>query len=460
MIVFLTINLRSSGQEMQGEPRLHLTSVSLRSVPFGSHPGSFTFISNQGQYVCSPFAAELLSPKICHLRQFDATFSEYYLETCDTYGFFESFLKLASGEDLVIDRLHVPFYLSLCRELENFDLLSQLELYSGYPELTLDNVLDVLKLKLNENSAMIDREVGFIARNFHSIPDEELATLSPDTLSQILSREDLMLTSEDSLYHFVFSLIERDVRSTGLLEFVRLEFLSQEAIQHFVAASSANVHDWLNYGIWKRVCDRLLCPVTTSHLEKFKNRFIWHCNQEENNEEDQGTTFVLQREQPLNGIIAYLTDTSGGNVVDRDVINVIAQPKDSSQLRAPRNLFDLMGNNYFKSRDQPGQFFTIDFKDMRVSPTAYTIRSSNDGPGAGHPMSWVVEVSNDGWTWVEIDRRENCNDLNDKLVTRSFETRTGEQARMVRFRLTGPNHNGHDYILMRAFELFGSLTAN
>ena len=39
-------------------------------------------------------------------------------------------------------------------------------------------------------------------------------------------------------------------------------------------------------------------------------------------------------------------------------------------------------------------------------PKSYTVRSCEDSTGDHHLKSWVIEVSNDGSSWEEIDRRE------------------------------------------------------
>jgi hypothetical protein len=41
--------------------------------------------------------------------------------------------------------------------------------------------------------------------------------------------------------------------------------------------------------------------------------------------------------------------------------------------------------------------------------------------------------------------------------TRTFPVSRSEEVRMIRFRLTGPDHHGSNYLIIAAFEIFGSL---
>ena len=86
-------------------------------------------------------------------------------------------------------------------------------------------------------------------------------------------------------------------------------------------------------------------------------------------------------------------------------------------------------------------------------------------PGGPHLKSWVIEVSNDGSSWTEIDRRENNNDLNDEYATANFKISKvpSESFRFFRLRQTGMNHygliDGCDFyvVTLSSLEIFGTL---
>jgi hypothetical protein len=61
-----------------------------------------------------------------------------------------------------------------------------------------------------------------------------------------------------------------------------------------------------------------------------------------------------------------------------------------------------------------------------------------------------------GSNWIEIDRRDNNNDLNGKNISRQFAISHPDEFQMIRLRQTGKNHAGSDCLIFSAFELFGT----
>ena len=114
--------------------------------------------------------------------------------------------------------------------------------------------------------------------------------------------------------------------------------------------------------------------------------------------------------QPLQGIIAHLTQACGGNVHEQDVVKATA----SSFIAGwePQNAVDLGTISNFCSRNARESWISYDFRARRVLPTSYTIRSCGAGAGGCHPRSWVFEGSMDGKEWFVVDSRENSRDLN------------------------------------------------
>jgi hypothetical protein len=162
---------------------------------------------------------------------------------------------------------------------------------------------------------------------------------------------------------------------------------------------------------------------------------------------------------PLSGIIAYLTNKFEGNVADKRVVEMLGDPWDFRDPKiAPKNVADLEANSYFASRNEPDQYIGYDFQSRKVHPTAYAIRSCWDGyKDSENLKSWVVEISDDGTQWTEIDRRENNNDVNGQNIVCIFSASAPCEARFIRLRQTGKNHIGGWCIMISAFEIFGTL---
>jgi len=99
------------------------------------------------------------------------------------------------------------------------------------------------------------------------------------------------------------------------------------------------------------------------------------------------------------------------------------------------------------------------FTEQQVRLTHYAILSrSNENWGDGGFMSsWLVEVSRDGASWIEVDRRERNADLHGPDRARSYEVQRAEVARFVRLVNIGRNSRGDDAMIISGFEIFGSL---
>ena len=82
----------------------------------------------------------------------------------------------------------------------------------------------------------------------------------------------------------------------------------------------------------------------------------------------------------------------------------------------PRNAVDLDSTGCYYSECQDS-WICYDFKNWCVIPKSYSMRSYVDGYNL---KSWIIEVSNDGYSWKEIDRQENNNYLNDNFALCNF----------------------------------------
>jgi hypothetical protein len=85
------------------------------------------------------------------------------------------------------------------------------------------------------------------------------------------------------------------------------------------------------------------------------------------------------------------------------------------------------------------------------------LRSNGEGVNGRHLKSWVLEASDDGSTWKEVDRREDAKEMNGPNCSSIFEVQSVVEARFIRIRTIGPDWSGNQYLYIRAFELFGGL---
>jgi hypothetical protein len=97
--------------------------------------------------------------------------------------------------------------------------------------------------------------------------------------------------------------------------------------------------------------------------------------------------------------------------------------------------------------------------EKKVSPTHYSIRSKAAGGSSwANLKNWVVEVSDNGNDWIEIDRQTNNSKLDGKGAIAVFQaSRQDVTGRYVRLANVGRNHRRDDCLSLSAFEIFGTL---
>lgn len=154
---------------------------------------------------------------------------------------------------------------------------------------------------------------------------------------------------------------------------------------------------------------------------------------------------------PFSGIFAHLREKCAGNPHEKGLVEFSASTTARNQCQ---RLVDYGWGNRWLSQNRPDQFVQCDFKGNRVAITEYSLKTGDDC----FPMTWVVEVSNDGSAWVEVDRR-NSLELVGKWVVKTYKcARVEEQFyRFVRIRQTGQNISGSNVLSLSQLEIFGKL---
>ena len=99
----------------------------------------------------------------------------------------------------------------------------------------------------------------------------------------------------------------------------------------------------------------------------------------------------------------------------------------------------------------------FEFKNHRIIPTHYTIRSRNGGCYA--PINYKIEVSNDNSTWYEIDKQNGGTFKDGQPATFTIPVDKNKQkvAKYIRLTQTGKNSSGSDYLNFESIEFYGYL---
>jgi hypothetical protein len=378
-----------------------------------------------------------LSPKLSGFRRFDPTIDEYRVETEDRQELFGRILSVCSGCEFRVTSENRAFVISLANEFENKELIALCFDALG-DALTPESAADRLRLKICLGMEA-EVELDFLASHFHELGSYVLDSFDCDVLSVILSRESLVVSSEDSLFQFIATRFAKRDDFFRLVELVVFGCLSRDSIRAFVDLARGRLH-LMTSQIWDLIGSRLSSSAPDLQVSK---RIL--CRD-----------FVLEQGKPLSGIIAHLTEKCGENVHDKGIVNITSSTTLNGNFLA-RNIADLTSDNRFSSNNVQAQTVTLDFKQMIVIPTHYTIRTHEYGQGNVHMKWWVIEASIDGQEWEEIDRRNNDGHLNGPKCVHSYEISKVRRCRYIRISSTGPNHRGDNCISFSAFELFGGL---
>jgi hypothetical protein len=290
-------------------------------------------------------------------------------------------------------------------------------------------------------------------------------------LYEIFGHESLRLESEDDLYNFISKGIETKGEMFGLLEFVRLEYCSTDVINDFFDLLCEHFYG-INASMWGSLRARLVLPRTEkkqmTQFPAFRTEMMkgWLGKME-----PVQVPAMKKRgrfEWP-DGIIAYLTRACGGNVHDRHVVVVGSGSFEEETYFAvshPRSIADLETPSSFRSsfcdREEGiphtmNNWVCYDFKEKRIVPTHYAIRTNEYGADHWHLRTWLVETSVDGERWQVVAREKDNEQLNGKFKTITFPVAGAGECRFIRLVNIGRNHFGNDCLWISAWEIFGTL---
>lgn len=212
----------------------------------------------------------------------------------------------------------------------------------------------------------------------------------------------------------------------------------------------------INGNIWSAISSRFKYDIILYQEEthSISSRY----RERKSLEQPRGESFEYSQGKEFKGIINHLTKESNGHL-ENEVVITSSSASGGAYLK-PKNvaLFDDQ-TNYFQSKNTPNSWLSFDFKNHRVIPSAYTIRSFPSGPNAAHPRSWVIEGSNDNDSWEVLDEQNNCAFLNGKGLVHTFTLnhQNENEFKFIRMRLTGTDWYGCNFFIIDSFELYGRL---
>jgi hypothetical protein len=347
---------------------------------------------------------------------------------------------LGSGASLPVTDATYEFVKTICIKLWNrevFNIISNA--FEG--DLSSSNVLSRLQL-LTEMEQNCENELEFCSSHFWELQticdSSELDKLDITLIHQLISRPSLQLMSEDSLWRFITQDCFREhLLFPLLLECVKFEYLSSELMTEFVNIVDSRI-EVLTPNIWTAIRRRLFFSVLPPLSD---DRFV-------------SSHHPYDEFRPFSGIIAFLTRKYGGNVVDRQIVEMRASSGPGNASFPVKNVVDLDTSAHFWTENRSNQWICWDFKTYRIRPTHYSINSEY---GDANLRTWVLEGSSDGSSWATLDERHDDMTLQRRLLAATFQVAKPVEVRLLRIVQKGQNHNGNDHLAFTALEFFGDL---
>ena len=357
------------------------------------------------------------------------------------------------------DDIHAFAEFGLCAENDDFvsPLKSQLCEYSS--DITEDNVLKIISSK---NTFRIDdntNEYSFVASNFESMSTREdfiefaKKDINRNSVKDILSRDDLCMSSEDTLLTFILRINEgksEENITTDLFPFLLLEYCSPSKCEEFLRFSCSVIQNESFKSLLTCIGRRFVQSTIPMNPAKLKgrhepsNKSNTADNRQEQSNEDKYTE--IGKEDPHRGIFRREnekgnTTLSASSYCNGDINDLLNADDDS----------------YFLTENEPNSFITASLKDGKsFIVKSYMIRGNKYDDDGCQLQSWKLEgqKASDG-QWVTLDSHQN--DPTRQLQTRTFDVSCDEKLKAVKLTATGKDTNGCDYLRINAFDVFGLL---
>lgn len=454
--------------------RIRLSALGLKNAcsnpQMKNEDKMFTFYIGNRFFKLNHFSADFLFPKIAKIHINDSSVSSYVISNIDDNNYQELFnqdtinqiYKLSIGDEIEINQetgINLRIISIIFENNELNDLIDKIlpfdSLNSYLPFIQKAHIFKCVPFNN-------DQIISQIATNFSSFKEEEMMILPKSTFYAIISHPDLKLESEDSLYLFIKKYIKAkqnendEIDDISFYEQINFSSLSEALFLDFI--SNIGI-DNISAELWKKLFPcfypNIIKAQRSNELMSSK-RYLYKC---------QKFLFNGDNKKAFNGIIDHLSKECNWNVHTKGIVNVTAS---SAYLKhgKPENAVDLLGiKNYFQSNDDKNAWLQIDFKNKKVHPTHYSIKSRHEGKpkGDNNLVNWNIEGSNSGNEndWKVLDQRLNVTCLDELCAQNTFDISVhldpNETFRFLRIRQTGMDSEGLYWVTFSAIEYFGFL---
>lgn len=444
---------------MKQTTKIQLGTETIMNLPLQNYKEEFTFVVNGKYFKTNRLIADLLSPNICKFHSTDAANDTFTIKT-KAKGNFSHVIDLIKFEQIDIPMDEIPFICEVIANLGNTSIRFLDKIQKTI--ITTDNVFELIqKHQRFENfySKELVDDIDFISTHFYELcitRKDDLVKLPFDVLLNIVNNNSLQLTDEDQLLHFINELYSKNTDCSIMYETVFFSNISSKMMKEFIKVFKFKD---VSKNIWTALLSRLENEEENESV-KFNNKS--KVNDEISRYESvkkQGIMFPLLSNKNFSGIFNYLYNKTNGNIEDEIILTTTSEISNTSG-NSISNAFlfnDILRD--FVTDDNPNSWMCFDFKNSRVAPTFYTIKSTYLEQYHIHPKSWVIEGSIDNTSWEILDEQKNCSFLNGPFLVHTFKIQnlSLKEFKFIRMRITGPNWYNDHRLSIKSFELYGRL---
>ena len=413
----------------------------IERIDFHKFEKDFSFIVNDEIYKTNSFVANILSPNVSKMFENNVNLSYYEINT-KYEGDFNQIIEYGEMKTINVKEQETQYFENIMKELGKNDEFLRFR-KEFHEDISYENVIPriLIKKELNIN---LDKEVSFLASNFQNIYakyPEAIFTFDVDIIEQIISNDQFKISNEDVLFDIILKLYMKSKEYSTLFSYVIFINLSKQSIQIF--NENFDIND-INNSIWEKIYCRLEQDISSeSSIAYYKSQ-----------EDFFNKRYINYRRHEH--IIKHLSEQCHGNVHKNNIVDITSSSIYNNW--KAENLVE-ENNENFGTSDDENSWIQIDFREKKVLFDSYTLKTINDPPNANHLKSWILEVSNDGENYNEIDRQTNCHLLNGSLQSATFKVSCSTPQRFVRLRQNGStwyNQSRH-YIFLNQIEFSGYL---
>ena len=421
---------------------LQYWNQTLENIRKDPRNGQFKLIFNKKIYNVPISFALGISPYISFQYLNDPTFNEFEIKFDTDLN--DEMIQKAFSNFLNGEKIGINLFYELGKQFKNKEMiniwkrnaLDQLD-QSKIDKRCLFKKIFLSRNDINDpteqNMDDIKPELDYISKHLEEMK-EEIKKLTDQEFIYLIRNENINIKNEDLLWDIIKERVDSHFNKKKEIQRILLGSIYPNNLNYknFKEYLEMIQHENLIHeeNIWNNLKKILLFNLQNFHIKVI--------NHEENKDFD--------------GIIKSLQNQYGPNLCQQGIIEITSTP---SEYKTPEKVIDYSFNSWWISRNLKNSWLPINFKKRKVKLNGYSLKSLNNGNCL---KKWIIEGSNDNYTWVTIDEKKDNNDLDGRKAQKYFSiSNSTDPFQYIRMINTGKNHGRTNFFVLTNIEFFGEI---